>query len=89
MNYQSFFKLKGDLVEIYSDALTEKVYRGEIKQIAPRAEMVETADGPESKVKLKIAFREKAGGIQTWVYGKYKDSFRGKDRGPINSSNGY
>jgi HlyD family secretion protein len=58
--HQVFKLKKGDLVEIYSDALTEKVYRGEIKQIAPRAEMVETADGPESKVKLKIAFREKA-----------------------------
>jgi len=45
-------------VQIFSEALAGKAYQGHVAQIAPLAEVAETAAGLESKVKLTIALDE-------------------------------
>jgi len=56
--YDAIKVKKEQPVEIYSEALTDKIYPGYVAQIAPLAEVEQTSAGPESKVKLKIALNE-------------------------------
>lgn len=50
----------GQEVEIYSEAFPEKVFKGRVSQIAPQAEVEQTALGSENKVKVQITLEEKA-----------------------------
>ncbi|MDD2212047.1 MAG: efflux RND transporter periplasmic adaptor subunit [Clostridia bacterium] len=58
--YDAIKVKKDNLVEIYSDALEGKIYRGYVSQIAPLAEIKQTSIGLENKVKVKITLEERA-----------------------------
>lgn len=58
--YDAIKVKKEQPVEVYSEALEGKVYRGHVAQIAPLAEVEQTSTGPKNKVKLKITLEEKA-----------------------------